>query len=71
MTATLTTAQTALLDAAGALLAGATAALVTAVRAAAGSAGAQVLLLAYLPTVLDPAMPEARRANLPTGWASP
>jgi hypothetical protein len=29
------------------------------------------LLLAFLPTVLDPAMPEARRANMPTGWASP
>lgn len=64
-------AQTALLDAAGALLAAATLALRDAVRAAAGPGGAEVLLLVFLPTVLDPAMPEARRANLPTGWAAP
>ena len=57
------------LDAAGALLAQSTLALRDAVKAAAP--GAEVLLLAYLPTVLDPAMPEARRANLPTGWAAP
>jgi hypothetical protein len=37
----------------------------------AGSAPCEVLLLTFLPTVLDPAMPEARRANLPIGWASP
>lgn len=61
----------ALLDAAGALLAGSTAALTEAVRDAAAPAGAEVLLLAFLPTVLDPAMPEARRANLPAGWAAP
>jgi uncharacterized protein (TIGR02217 family) len=28
-------------------------------------------LLAYLPTVLDPLAPEAKRANMPVGWASP
>ena len=67
----LNAAQKALLDAAGALLAASTAALVAAVRQEAGAGGAQALLLAYLPTVLDPATPEARRANLPTGWASP
>ncbi|WP_010545101.1 DUF2460 domain-containing protein [Sphingomonas elodea] len=57
------------LDAAGALLAASTLALRDAVKAAAPDA--RVLLLAYLPTVLDPAMPELKRANLPTGWAAP
>jgi uncharacterized protein (TIGR02217 family) len=28
-------------------------------------------LLTYLPTVLDPAAPELKRANLPLGWATP
>lgn len=60
-----------LLDLAGTLLAASTARLVVAVREVAGAEGAEALLLAYLPTVLDPAMPEARRANLPTGWAAP
>ncbi|PVX28998.1 DUF2460 domain-containing protein [Sphingomonas pokkalii] len=59
----------AVLEAAGALLAQSTFALRDAVKAAAP--GAVVLLLAYLPTVLDPAMPEAKRVNLPLGWASP
>ena len=59
----------AVLDAAGALLAASTAALGAAARAEAP--GCELLLLAYLPTVLDAAMPEARRANLPVGWASP
>lgn len=62
-------AQKATLDAAGALLAASTAALAGAVKAA--HAEAETLLLVYLPTVLDPDMPEARRANLPLGWASP
>ncbi|WP_084582263.1 DUF2460 domain-containing protein [Sphingomonas azotifigens] len=61
--------NTGVLDAAGALLAASTLALRDAVKAAAP--GARVLLLAYLPTLLDPAMPEARRVNLPSGWASP
>lgn len=64
-------AQKALLDQAGALLAGSTLALRDAVRAASAAGAAEVLLLPFLPTVLDPAMPEARRANLPQGWASP
>lgn len=64
-------AQVALLDRAGALLAQSTADLRDAVRAAAAPAPAEVLLLAFLPTVLDPAMPEARRMNLPVGWAAP
>ncbi|AJP73129.1 DUF2460 domain-containing protein [Sphingomonas hengshuiensis] len=61
--------ETGVLDAAGALLAASTLALRDAVRGVAP--GAEVLLLAYLPTVLDRAMPEARRANLPLGWARP
>ncbi|MEG3181978.1 DUF2460 domain-containing protein [Sphingomonas sp. LT1P40] len=61
--------DTAVLDAAGALLAASTAALGDAVREEA--AGATLLLLAYLPTVLDREAPEAMRANLPVGWAWP
>ena len=61
--------QTATLDRAGACLAASTAAMVAAVKAAAP--GCVTHLLAYLPTLLDPAAPEARRANLPLGWASP
>lgn len=67
----LTAPQLALLDAAGALLASSTAALTSTVRAAAAPANAEVLLLTFLPGVLNPAMPEVRRANLPVGWASP
>lgn len=66
--------QKATLDRAGACLAASTAALVAAAKAAAvagGAAGCVSHLLTYLPTVLDPATPEARRANLPVGWASP
>ena len=65
----LTAAQGATLEAAGACLAASTAALAAAVRAVA--AGCEVLLLAYLPTVLDARAPEVRRANLPIGWAAP
>jgi uncharacterized protein (TIGR02217 family) len=67
--APLSVAQTALLDQAGALLAASTAALCAAVRTVAP--GAETLILIYLPTILDAAMPEAKRANLPAGWASP
>jgi uncharacterized protein (TIGR02217 family) len=63
--------QTALLDAAGALLATSTAALVAAARAAALPDPLEALLLVFPPTLLDPATPEARRANLPLGWAAP
>lgn len=62
-------AQCATLDAAGVVLAESTAALGAAVRAVA--ANAELLLLAYLPSVLDPAAPELRRANLAVGWAAP
>lgn len=63
--------QLALLDQAGTVLAASTAALRDAVRSAAAPQTAEVLLLAFLPGVLDPARPELRRANLPTGWAAP
>lgn len=69
--AVLTAEQKSLLDAAGALLSASTASLTAAVRTAAGTAPCETLLLAFVPTVLDPATPEARRANLPIGWASP
>lgn len=69
MDAAMSAVQRAMLDAAGALLAASTAALAAAVKAEVP--GAAVYLLAYLPTILDPAMPEAKRMNLPTGWAAP
>lgn len=64
-------AAKALLDQAGAQLAQSTAALTQAVRAAAAPAGAEVLLLAFTPTILASATPELHRANLPIGWAAP
>ena len=70
ITAPLDAARTALLDAAGALLAQSTAALTAAVRSAAGDQ-AEVLLLAFTPTILAAEMPELYRANLPVGWAHP
>ncbi|HEX8467075.1 MAG TPA: DUF2460 domain-containing protein [Allosphingosinicella sp.] len=63
----LSTAQKAVLEAAGAVLAASTAALVSAVRNVAPDC--ETLLLAYLPTVLDG--PNLKLANLPAGWASP
>lgn len=63
-------AAIALLDAAGELLAQSTAALTAAIRSAA-QVPAEVLLLAFTPTILDPATPEQYRANLPSGWAAP
>ncbi|WP_022682158.1 DUF2460 domain-containing protein [Sphingobium bisphenolivorans] len=65
----LSAAQKALLDQAGAVLAASTAALCSWVKGLAP--GAVTHLLAYLPTVLDPLAPEAKRANMPVGWASP
>lgn len=70
MRAILSSAQTAVLDQAGVLLAASTAALTQAVRDAA-SGFAEVLLLAFTPTLLDPAMPELKRASLPLDWAWP
>lgn len=69
--AALSAAQKSLLDAAGALLASSTMALRDAVRAAAAPSSAEVLILVFLPGVLDPAMPELARINLPPGWAHP
>jgi uncharacterized protein (TIGR02217 family) len=70
LSAPMTLGQTALLDAAGALLAQSTANLTAVVREAA-LGDAEVLLLAFTPTILDPARPELYRANLPQGWAAP
>ena len=67
-------AEKATLDRAGACLAASTAALVAAARAAAveaGAPGCRSYLLTYLPTVLDRAAPEAKRATMPVGWARP
>jgi uncharacterized protein (TIGR02217 family) len=63
--------QRTMLDALGALLAGSTEALVAAARDEAGAGGLVSHLLVFLPTVLDPAAPEVRRANVPLGWAAP
>ncbi len=65
----LTTAQRTLLDQAGSLLAGSTAALCAAVRT--DFPTCQRLLLPYLPGALAEDSPEVRRANLPLGWAAP
>ncbi|MEQ8772663.1 MAG: DUF2460 domain-containing protein [Erythrobacter sp.] len=59
-----------LLDTAGTLLASSTAEVTAAVRDAAREP-AEVLLLAFTPTILDPSTPDVHRANLPSGWASP
>lgn len=67
--APLSGAQLELLDSAGALLAASTSAVRDAVKAAVPDC--RTLLLAYLPTVMDPASPELKRANLPLGWAKP
>ena len=71
MRAAMTPAQLAFLDFAGTVLAQSTASIAAAVRTMAGPAGAELLLLVFPPTLLDPTTPEARRANLPTGWAMP
>jgi uncharacterized protein (TIGR02217 family) len=67
--APMTAEQIGLLDQAGNVLAQSTAAISQAVKAAVPMT--QLLLLVYLPTVLDPAAPELQRADLPTGWVSP
>jgi len=61
--------ETELLDAAGEALAGSTESICDAVKAAVPNT--QTLLLAYLPTIMDPNAPELKRANLPIGWAAP
>ncbi len=62
-------ARRATLDAAGAVLAASTAALCEAVRG--DHPACETHLLAYLPTILDARAPEAKRMNMPVGWASP
>lgn len=64
-------AQQAMLDRAGELLASSTAALVAAVRDEAATSPFTSYVLVYLPTVLDPLAPDAKRANVPVGWAAP
>lgn len=71
MRAALGTSQQNALDQAGELLAQSTAALVQAARGAAAPHSLEALLLVFPPTLLDPTMPHARRANLPTAWAAP
>lgn len=68
---TKTAAQNAMLDKAGELLALSTAALVAAVEDEAGDVPFTSHILVYLPTVLDPVAPEAKRANVPLQWATP
>ena len=70
LTASLDGGQRRFLDRAGEVLAQSTAALAEAVRGAA-QGEADIRLLAFTPTVLDPAMPDLYRANLPVGWAYP
>ena len=70
MGAPLDAAALALLDMAGVLLAQSTASLTAAIRAIA-QGEAEVLLLAFTPTILSADMPELHRANLPAGWAAP
>ena len=65
----LNSAQLALLDQAGAVLAASTAQIATTVTLADPSV--KTLLLIYLPSTLDPGAPEVRRANVPVGWARP
>lgn len=66
-----TDAQKAMLDQAGVMLAQSTSVLLDAVKNEAGTKPVETLLLAYLPTIVDEQAPEAKRANLPTGWSSP
>lgn len=63
-------AQTDLLDWAGTILAKSTLDLAQAVRDASGDT-AEISLLVFTPTILDPKMPELVRANVPLGWAWP
>ena len=70
MRASLSSEQITLLDTAGDLLAQSTASLTADIRTA-SSGPAEVLLLAFTPTILSDEMPDLYRANLPLGWAAP
>jgi uncharacterized protein (TIGR02217 family) len=65
----LTPAKKALLDAAGVVLAQSTVALANAVKL--DHPSCETMLLVFLPTVLDEAAPDLKRANVPLGWAAP
>ena len=62
-------AQKSLLDQAGELLAASTESIIATAKAAVPATTTH--LLAYLPSLLDPAAPEVRRANMPLGWTTP
>ncbi len=66
-----TAPQIAMLDKAGELLATSTNTIFAAAKTEALPQSAETLLLAYLPSILDDAASEARRANVPVGWANP
>jgi len=61
--------QKAVLDAAGAILSASTIALADAVKL--DHPTCETMILVFLPTVLDDAAPDLRRANVPLGWAAP
>ena len=66
----LTAAQQAVLSAGGVRLSNATRAIRDVIRAEHG-ADAQVYLLAFTPTLLDPSAPDMHLLNVPSGWADP
>lgn len=66
----LTAAQRSVLTAGGVRLSNATRAIRDAVRTVHGN-DAQVYLLAFTPTLLDPAAPDMSLLNVPSGWANP
>ncbi len=70
LSAPMNAAQLDLLDWAGEMLAASTGALRDRVQAEANGE-ATTYLLVFTPTILDPARPELRRANMPLGWAAP
>jgi len=70
LSAPLSTSQKSLLDLGGAQLSLATHSLRDRVKAAADGE-AEVSLLVFTPTVLDPKWPELGRANVPSGWSYP
>jgi uncharacterized protein (TIGR02217 family) len=70
MKAPLDTGQIAYLDFAGEELARSTSFIADTVRNAA-TGNAEILLLAFTPTILNPETPELYRANLPSGWTYP
>ena len=70
LTAALDADQIKHLDYLGTKLALATGDIASSVRSA-STTPAEILLLLFTPTILDPKWPELRRANMPDGWAWP